>query len=391
MPAPIQMFKAVRGRLRAAVGEERGTVLAVVAVSMVALLGMAALAIDLSSFDQAQRQAQSAADAGALAGAQDLPGTAVATQAASKYAVTNDPGASVNATASSSQVTVSVTTTNPTFFGKLFGYPSATVSARAVAGGTGDQTLAAVFAMDTSCGGLGIEFSGKGNTIDGAVHSNGSLSVQGGPSTYGPTGSGGPNSCTPTWSTGKGITFNGASSPSTDSVARGWPAPYTSVLDSHTGVCAVGGAGVQTAPYFDFTAQSPPVSNTVYCATGQDSHGYGIYFNGSGLSATNVTFIAEGTGNVYASGSGMSFTPNPNAGGLLVYQASATTFQVNGQGFLSGGTIFAPNAEIDISGAGSVHTYGFIEAKDVFFNGGSVDLTGTGPPVTGGLNSSLLQ
>ena len=45
----------------------------IVAIMMTIILGAAALAIDIGSFYQAQRQAQTAADAGALAAVQDLP------------------------------------------------------------------------------------------------------------------------------------------------------------------------------------------------------------------------------------------------------------------------------------------------------------------------------
>ena len=47
--------------------------LPLVAVSLVVFLGMTALAVDLGFLWQQQRQTQGAADAGALAGAQDLP------------------------------------------------------------------------------------------------------------------------------------------------------------------------------------------------------------------------------------------------------------------------------------------------------------------------------
>src|ERR1035441_7507972 len=59
-------------RLRRVRSDERGVVLIIVAGMMVAVLAMAALAIDVGSFYQAQRQAQSAAAAAALAGADDL-------------------------------------------------------------------------------------------------------------------------------------------------------------------------------------------------------------------------------------------------------------------------------------------------------------------------------
>jgi len=51
---------------------EQGSVLVIVVISLVALLGTAALVLDLGAFRSHRRQLQSAADAGALAGAQKL-------------------------------------------------------------------------------------------------------------------------------------------------------------------------------------------------------------------------------------------------------------------------------------------------------------------------------
>ena len=50
-----------------------GAVLLLVALSLTVLLGMAALVIDLGQFRAHRRQLQTAADAGALAGALQLP------------------------------------------------------------------------------------------------------------------------------------------------------------------------------------------------------------------------------------------------------------------------------------------------------------------------------
>ena len=57
---------------------ERGQILAIVVLALVALLGIAAFAIDVGYAYYAKRQLQSATDAAALAGAQDLPDAATA-------------------------------------------------------------------------------------------------------------------------------------------------------------------------------------------------------------------------------------------------------------------------------------------------------------------------
>ena len=76
--------------MRASRGE-RGQVLAVVALAMVALLGISAFAIDVGYAYYAKRQLQSATDAAALAGAQDLPNGTTAVATATAYAAANTP------------------------------------------------------------------------------------------------------------------------------------------------------------------------------------------------------------------------------------------------------------------------------------------------------------
>ena len=70
---------------------ERGQILPLVAVALVALLGIAAFAIDLGYAYYAKRQLQGATDAAALAGAQELPVAANAISVASDYAAANVP------------------------------------------------------------------------------------------------------------------------------------------------------------------------------------------------------------------------------------------------------------------------------------------------------------
>ena len=83
---------------------ERGQILPIVALALVALLGIAAFAIDVGYAYYAKRQLQSATDAAALAGAQDLPTVATAIATATSYAAANTP-------ANLSSVTFTYTTT----------------------------------------------------------------------------------------------------------------------------------------------------------------------------------------------------------------------------------------------------------------------------------------
>ena len=69
--------------------DERGAILVTVALSMLALLAFAALAVDVGQIYSARRSDQSAADAAALAAAQDLPNTTSAVSTAIRVAEDN--------------------------------------------------------------------------------------------------------------------------------------------------------------------------------------------------------------------------------------------------------------------------------------------------------------
>ena len=70
---------------------ERGQILPIAALAMVALLGITAFAVDVGYAYYAKRQLQSAVDAAALAGAQDLPNATTAQATAISYAAANSP------------------------------------------------------------------------------------------------------------------------------------------------------------------------------------------------------------------------------------------------------------------------------------------------------------
>ena len=69
--------------------EERGAIIVVAALMMTALLGMSAIAIDITNARQQQRQAQGSADAAALAAAQDLPDPNATVATVKQYAADN--------------------------------------------------------------------------------------------------------------------------------------------------------------------------------------------------------------------------------------------------------------------------------------------------------------
>jgi Flp pilus assembly protein TadG len=117
---------------------ESGQTLGTLAVLVVALLGMGALAIDAGSWYQQKRAVQAAVDAAALAGASQLPvsQSAATTTAQSQYAKNGLNSDTVTYTVTSDlttgdSVTVTASRTVSSFFERVFGVNSVTVSATA--------------------------------------------------------------------------------------------------------------------------------------------------------------------------------------------------------------------------------------------------------------------
>jgi hypothetical protein len=116
-------------------GREDGQVLPIAAAMLVMFFAIALLVIDGGALYSAQRRAQLAADAGALAGADDAANSATLTTDATSFALKNAPSSSVAVSSSSVANSDSVQDSKsvPLVLGGLFGVPSETVSASATA------------------------------------------------------------------------------------------------------------------------------------------------------------------------------------------------------------------------------------------------------------------
>lgn len=116
---------------------ERGQALVLSALFLTVMLGMAAVAVDVGSWYHADRQAQAAADASALAAAQELPyDTVTAEGHAETYATKNGGGLKTVAfTGDTVEDTVSVEIEReaPGFFSQVLGVSAVTVNAKASA------------------------------------------------------------------------------------------------------------------------------------------------------------------------------------------------------------------------------------------------------------------
>jgi hypothetical protein len=135
---------------------DSGQAVVLAVVFLAALLGAAAMVVDVGSWYREQRDTQSDADAAALASAQALPDdVGQASVLASQYLDKNLAGAGrvvtfSTATTANDTVTVKVTRAAPAVFSKLFGINSVDVHATATArvGGINAARNAAPIAVD---------------------------------------------------------------------------------------------------------------------------------------------------------------------------------------------------------------------------------------------------
>jgi hypothetical protein len=136
---------------------ERGQTLVLSVLFVTALVGMAAIVVDVGSWYRADRKLQANADAAALAAAHELPDSTAAAQAtALAYADTNDGGLEAKNVKFRMTLTpndtIEVVTDRPApgFFAQLFGRDSVDVRAKAVArnGVLGSAVGAAPIAID---------------------------------------------------------------------------------------------------------------------------------------------------------------------------------------------------------------------------------------------------
>ncbi|MGB9184471.1 MAG: pilus assembly protein TadG-related protein [Solirubrobacteraceae bacterium] len=400
--------------------------LVIVGVTLIAFLGLAALAIDLGSFFQQQRQAQSAVDAAALAGAQELPGsTANATTQAQSYVTQNLPGGNppgISFNSTSTQITVSVSKQVPSFFGQTLGLTSANVSAKAVAGlravpscSAPGTSCYAIFAKDNNCtsGNNAVTITG-GNINIGAILTNGSLSTTGGNETFGKTtiGPAAPASPPCKWSNnGSGKTFGSNSAPTPGPGTSGWPIDYSLDFPPCTTTCPgpLGTPSYCTQASIGATWAVAPAVNSpqIYCGVGSGNPKdpktwtgamtVTTAAGGSSSSPQEDTYVAGSVNFPLASGGYAEPCGYATAGYVaagcpagvpppaysanypLVYAVLAgPAVTVTGGGASFIGDTFAPLGTINFTGGGL--TTGFLEGWDVAFQGGN--FTAAGPANT---------
>jgi Flp pilus assembly protein TadG len=401
--------------------DESGQSLVIAALAMTCLMGFVALATDVGIMLRQRTLVQTAADSGAIAGASELNfgNAATAAQAATaQNGFTNGVnGATVTVHTPPSSgshqhsgfVEVIVSQSQSTVFMNLFGRSAMTIAARAVAtnaapnsgciytlgtsgvdiSGSGGATLS-----DTGCGIIDNSSSANALTLSGGA----SISVQSIGIVGGANLSGGATT-NPTPVTGIApvsdpLAFLALSAPSYNPATLSCAAGIN-VSGGHTQTVAPGGsvacyngASVSGGSTLNITNPGVIVINGNLNLSGGSTanFGAGLYYitgtfsasGGNSANGTGVTFFAAGpTGSVDLSGGATLNLTAPVTGtynGILFWEAQGDNQAVmmsGGAGSVLKGIVYAPSAQLQMSGGAGSQFYTDAVVKSIALSGGA--------------------
>jgi Putative Flp pilus-assembly TadE/G-like len=363
---------------------QSGQALVAATFGLVVMLGAAGLAVDLGYLRYQRRLQQSAADSAALAGAAEAA-AGNATSAAIEDATLNGFKNGVNqvtvnvnpafAFGTQTGVQVQVSAIQPTFFMRIFGVNTATVSTAAVALSTSGKNC--VYALN----GFGTALDNGGTTtvsncgvVDNSnLHNTGSL-------------------------TANSVSVHGTASGSATS-----PAAVTGTVEAGDPLYRLtppaGGGACIAATYPGPTGAAPPWNRTLnqgrYCSivvtgnvnltlnpgTYTITQAGGVSLNGKGtVTGTGVTIYLRGNAGPVAINTAptaneilqLRAPTNGALAGILFYQnpGNTQTANIDGKGASRlQGALYFPGATLNLSNTGSLAAYTLAVAKNLSFAG----------------------
>lgn len=335
--------------------QESGQVLVLTALSMVALLGVAALSLDASFMFAKRNQLHAAADAAAKSAAVEIvrnPGVTLESLerfadqqvAAHGFApsrlggtttvIVNRGPASGAFAGNSSYVEAIVSEATSTFFGKMFGFLSMTPGAIAVAG-AGNPSVCIIVLEDMTIGNTEITLNGCGVAVGDELRGNNPNSEINGT----PLPSVGAGSCSGTCS-GMGSLTTGALPP-IDPLAGLVP-------PTNPGGCRAGAtATLSPGCYTSITPAVTTLNPGIYYVTGTVNIG--------NLTGNNVMIYLTGAGRITSGNNQRLRLTAPTSGpytGIAIFQDPT-----NNNNFTTGnhftldvqGAIYMPGTDVDIA------------------------------------------
>ncbi len=390
-----------------------GQTFLLVSIALVVLLGVAALAVDVGDLWTTRRLMQSAADAGAVAGADEIAigGNSTAITAAAKDAASHNgfadggtrPGTTNTITvavhnpptsgpyaANSNAVEVDVSQTQPTYFMKVLGMRTVPVSTMAVAVTLGSGSC--VYSLDPSASGA--------TTVGGTASVSSACGLYDNSSSSSAlTVSGGGTITAPLVGVVGGTNVNGGgSTPPTTGIAQfGDPLAYVTAPTFNSSSCSS----------FHTQNISGPQSPQTYCGGIHINGGNTVTFSsglyvidgggitidgGATVSGSGVTFYmtgANGNGNNAANYSGVTINSTATVNlsspcdgaasgvlGMLFFQdrsitnGAASSFNGAAGSTFNGG-IYFPTTPVTYAGSSAVNGFTLIVADTLTFTGNS--------------------
>ena len=351
------------------------------------LIGVTALGLDAGMLYVQRRQAQTAAEAAALAGAYTIKngGTLSAAQTAAVAAGTQN-----GITATTSEITqpqtgyvsVSVTSTQPRMFSALWGAGSMSATASATARGLSDAPYSTAAVLVLNPTGTSVTLSGTTSV----TAKNGSIIVDS-TSSSAILSSGSPSITAPVLDLSGSITYSGtnpnkatvtnSSQPNTPDPLAGLAAPSSTGMTNHGSINLSGSATTTLSPGV-YSGISLSGSSSVTLSPGvYYINGGGINMSGTSSIAGNGVFIYNtGGGAINLSGTGgISLSPMTSGtyAGITLFQDRSSTAgaTMSGSGNINNtGTFYFPDATLTLSGTSGVNVMGAqIIAKNLTFSG----------------------
>jgi hypothetical protein len=339
-----------------------------VLVLLPALLVVAAFVVDVGYWFVTDRSAQNAADAAALAAAQELDGSAgsvaAATAKANEYITSNLPGAS-GADAEPRLVDIDIVTPyegDPdkvevvvrmrasSFFANVVRVDGVTVEARAVAQKSEQEISYAIFTGDRDCD-FSLRFNASDIDINGPIHANGRIENNGNRnSAYSASSS---NRC----SLPSGLALDNPPHVRHPDLRLPYPQPYD-VSDF---------CGPRPTWRSSMILRSSDPAG-VYCVRGK------FEANANNLNK-QITVIAE---EFQINGENQSFTPYQD--GLLFFLTgnNGKELILDGKDGRFSGTLYNPEGRIVVDEENIVINQGFLQAEEVLVNGRRFTMNGGG-------------
>jgi Flp pilus assembly protein TadG len=388
---------------------QSGQALVSTVLALTVLLGFGGLAIDMGALRYEKRLQQTAADAAAVAGASNLTHGGVTsgaqhasaangfTDGVNNVTVTiNNPPASGPHSGNGNYVEALVMAVQPTYFMRIFGINSETITARAVAtnvsGGANSGCLYTLGPPSSSIEGVNINGSAILNAPTCGIVDNGNYNTKGNAltvkaSTFGVSGSanisgpGGTVTCT-----------GGASScPTYGTPASSDPLSYLTPpalqTPSYGNVTTSGTQTLQPGTYSSLTIgknSTVTMSPGIYYVNGSG----GVTFNGAGTVVGNgVTIYFTNGATIDATGGGNKLdiqlsppTSGPYAG-VLFYQdpndTAAPSLGGDNNSYFSG-ILYFPTVQLTFFGNNVSYSTGIVVADAIALSGNpTVNLQGT--------------